>query len=263
MSRTGRPRQFDIDSSTEAAMLLFWENGYEATSLAQLRKCMSLSSASFYAAFGSKDGAFNAAVRRYMESYGRVTLPLADDDLEPREALEKTLRASVVMQTDSAHPLGCLIGLGGIIAGTDEKRRAALQDAENLRPRQRCKPSRTRDRRRETRTARGRRCSRNAASQLPTRIDPAGQRRGERRHPSSIGHRDYAVLGFDAPNKHDRQSLIRPGCLAKLTSNRTNAAGPSTGRGFNREWTPLSTAMCSRCASRTAFFRWRVGAQKS
>lgn len=127
MSRTGRPRQFDIDSSTEAAMLLFWEKGYEATSLAQLRKCMSLSSASFYAAFGSKDGAFNAAVRRYMESYGRVTLPLADDDLEPREALEKTLRASVVMQTDSAHPLGCLIGLGGIIAGTDEKRRAALQ----------------------------------------------------------------------------------------------------------------------------------------
>jgi TetR/AcrR family transcriptional repressor for divergent bdcA len=108
-------------------MLLFWEKGYEATSLAQLRKCMSLSSASFYAAFGSKDGAFNAAVRRYMESYGRVTLPLADDDLEPREALEKTLRASVVMQTDSAHPLGCLIGLGGIIAGTDEKRRAALQ----------------------------------------------------------------------------------------------------------------------------------------
>ncbi|WP_218828450.1 TetR/AcrR family transcriptional regulator [Rhodococcus sp. RS1C4] len=117
--------------------MLFWESGYDATSLAQLRAAMSLSSASFYAAFGSKEGVFDAAVQRYIESYGRVTLPLADVDLEPREAIETTLRGSVIMQTDPAHPLGCLIGLGSLIAGADGNRRAALEtrrafDRENI-----------------------------------------------------------------------------------------------------------------------------------
>ncbi|MDJ0396672.1 TetR/AcrR family transcriptional regulator [Rhodococcus sp. G-MC3] len=137
MARTGRPRKFDLDSSVEAAMLLFWESGYDATSLAQLRAAMGLSSASFYATFGSKEGVFDAAVQRYIGSYGRVTLPLAAVDLEPREAMEKTLRGSVIMQTDPAHPLGCLIGLGSLIAGADENRRAALEtrrtfDRENM-----------------------------------------------------------------------------------------------------------------------------------
>lgn len=132
MGRTGRPRQFDIDGSIKAAMLLFWESGYEATSLAQLRSHMGLSSASIYAAFGSKEGVFDAAVQQYIDTYGRVTLPLAHDNLKPRDAMEKTLRASVTMQTDQTHPLGCLIGLGSLIAGTDEKQRAVLRARRNF-----------------------------------------------------------------------------------------------------------------------------------
>ncbi|MDJ0412675.1 TetR/AcrR family transcriptional regulator [Rhodococcoides fascians] len=126
MSRTGRPRQFDEDRALEAAMVLFWENGYEATSLAQLRSSMGVSSASFYGAFGSKDGLFDAVVQRYIDSYGRATAPLADESIDPRDALEKTLRGSVAMQTDATHPLGCLVGLGGIIAGPDGGKHSAL-----------------------------------------------------------------------------------------------------------------------------------------
>ncbi|OZC44405.1 TetR/AcrR family transcriptional regulator [Rhodococcoides fascians A21d2] len=126
MSRTGRPRQFDEDRALEAAMVLFWENGYEATSLAQLRSSMGMSSASFYGAFGSKEGLFAAVVQRYIDSYGRATAPLADESMDPRDALEKTLRGSVAMQTDATHPLGCLVGLGGIIDGPDAGKHSAL-----------------------------------------------------------------------------------------------------------------------------------------
>lgn len=91
-------------------MHLFWEHGYEATSLAQLRQAMGgISSASFYAAFGSKESLFRETLTLYTEEYGTCLTPLIDPDLAPREAIEHMLRGSVDMQTGEGHPLGCLV----------------------------------------------------------------------------------------------------------------------------------------------------------
>lgn len=112
MARTGRPRSFDRGEAVQRAMLLFWEHGYEATSLAQLKAAMGgISAASFYAAFGSKEALFREVLDRYLETHGQVTAPLKDPTLPPRDALERALRQSARMQTDRAHPLGCLIVL--------------------------------------------------------------------------------------------------------------------------------------------------------
>lgn len=113
MSRTGRPRSFDLTEAVDAALQLFWRHGYEATSLAQLRAAMGLSSASFYAAFGSKEALFVRVVERYLETYGSVREAGFDPSLSPREALARFLRDSARMQTDPDHPLGCLIIFGG------------------------------------------------------------------------------------------------------------------------------------------------------
>ncbi|MGW7538588.1 TetR/AcrR family transcriptional regulator [Amycolatopsis sp. NPDC054798] len=126
MARTGRPRAFDLDQALESALLVFWEHGYEATSLAQLREALGVSSASFYAAFSSKEDLFARVVERYMSGYGTVADHLADEDLAPREAIERFLRASVAMQTDSAHPLGCLLIMTGTLTGQANARVRAL-----------------------------------------------------------------------------------------------------------------------------------------
>lgn len=113
MPRTGRPRTFDRDSAIDAAMMLFWAQGYEPTSLSQLRSSMGgLSSASFYAAFTSKEALFQDVVDRYVGSYGQVTASLKDDTLAPRNAIETALRKSAAMQTAQSHPPGCLIMFG-------------------------------------------------------------------------------------------------------------------------------------------------------
>jgi TetR/AcrR family transcriptional repressor for divergent bdcA len=112
MARTGRPRIFDREEALLQAMMLFWEQGFEATSLLQLRAAMGdISAASFYAAFESKEALYKEAVERYMGTFGRVTESFSDLTLSPREAIETTLRSTAKMQTDHAHPSGCLIVL--------------------------------------------------------------------------------------------------------------------------------------------------------
>ncbi len=138
MARTGRPRKFDRDEAVAAAMELFWRHGFEGASLERLRQAMGgLSSASFYAAFASKEALYREVLARYLDSHGHVLDALRDVRLPPRDRIEQALRHSVRMQTDASHPSGCMVTLSATIgsAGLDPLRavtaaeRAANRDA--------------------------------------------------------------------------------------------------------------------------------------
>ncbi|MED4453921.1 TetR/AcrR family transcriptional regulator [Metabacillus fastidiosus] len=64
----GRTREFDEEKALDAAMQLFWEKGYEATSLSDLTSRMGIQRPSIYSAFGGKKELFEAALRKYMMS---------------------------------------------------------------------------------------------------------------------------------------------------------------------------------------------------
>jgi AcrR family transcriptional regulator len=71
MSRIGRPREFDRDEALKKAVELFWAQGYEGTTLADLQKAMGgITAPSFYAAFGSKEALFKEAVELYHRTQG-------------------------------------------------------------------------------------------------------------------------------------------------------------------------------------------------
>lgn len=118
MGAMGRPRTFDREKAIEDAMYLFWQHGYESTSLAQLKAGIrhGISAPSFYAAFGSKEALFQECVQRYLATFGQVTNALWDNTLSAREALEVTLRSSAKMQCEPGHPSGCMVGLGSLSA---------------------------------------------------------------------------------------------------------------------------------------------------
>jgi len=114
MAQRGRPRAFDRDAALTSAMHLFWEHGFESTSLSQLKAAMGsgISAPSFYAAFESKESLYKEALDRYMEIYGHLTRSLHDPSLEPREAVFLALKRSAKMQWEGGHPKGCMVALG-------------------------------------------------------------------------------------------------------------------------------------------------------
>lgn len=64
-----RQREFDEDKVLDAAMQLFWEKGFEATSLSDLTSRMGIQRPSLYSAFGDKKGLFEAALRKYTSAH--------------------------------------------------------------------------------------------------------------------------------------------------------------------------------------------------
>jgi AcrR family transcriptional regulator len=105
--KTGRPIGFDRDAALEAAMLLFWERGFEGASMADLTQAMGLNPSSIYAAFGDKHALFSLAVKRYLESRAQYATKALE---EP--TLEKIVRAlfnsTVAFLTTPGHPHICM-----------------------------------------------------------------------------------------------------------------------------------------------------------
>jgi TetR/AcrR family transcriptional repressor of nem operon len=60
-----RPRQFDEPALLDAAIELFWSQGYAATSIEDVGRAASVGNGSIYAAYHSKDGLYVTAVGRY------------------------------------------------------------------------------------------------------------------------------------------------------------------------------------------------------
>jgi TetR/AcrR family transcriptional regulator, transcriptional repressor for nem operon len=64
----GRPRAFDPRAVVAAAADLFWERGYQATSIGELETRTGLDRSSLYHAFGSKQALFEQSADHYVEA---------------------------------------------------------------------------------------------------------------------------------------------------------------------------------------------------
>jgi TetR/AcrR family transcriptional repressor of nem operon len=62
-----RSKEFDPDAALQQALELFWERGYEATSMADLVERLGVARASIYATFGGKRELYLRALERYLQ----------------------------------------------------------------------------------------------------------------------------------------------------------------------------------------------------
>ncbi|MCF6470602.1 TetR/AcrR family transcriptional regulator [Nonomuraea sp. MG754425] len=63
-----RTKEFDPDAALQKALELFWERGYEATSMADLVQHLGIARASIYATFGGKHDLYVQALERYLQT---------------------------------------------------------------------------------------------------------------------------------------------------------------------------------------------------
>lgn len=114
----GRPREFDVDDALAAALRVFWRNGYEGASLAELTAEMGITKPSLYAAFGNKEQLFGKALDLY-EREKLAYMIVALDAPTARAVAERLLRGALAMQSSDCDPKGCLGVIGTVACGAE------------------------------------------------------------------------------------------------------------------------------------------------
>ncbi len=110
-----RPRSISKEDSLERALLLFWERGYDRTSIADLSEAIGVGPSSIYNSFGSKEQLFREAIDRYVATYASPAMKLIATDTGESavEFVRELMRLLVKLYTDKKKPAGCAIFQSG------------------------------------------------------------------------------------------------------------------------------------------------------
>lgn len=102
-------KSFDVSKTLDAAMQLFWEQGYQRTSMQDLIKTMGINPGSIYGTFGNKRELFIGALRFYQIRLNNWFEGLAAGN-SPRQAILAVFHTILKEKTENpGHCSGCLL----------------------------------------------------------------------------------------------------------------------------------------------------------
>lgn len=104
-----RPVEYDRNKVVNAALQLFWRDGYEATTIEKLLEVMELNRGSFYAAFGDKEGLFIEVLDCYMDQVLSVSEKTIQAKNHPLEAIYSFFEYFILLNDKEIRERGCLI----------------------------------------------------------------------------------------------------------------------------------------------------------
>jgi TetR/AcrR family transcriptional repressor of nem operon len=131
-----RPREFDRTQALDQAIEVFWQRGYEATSIQDLVEHMGIHRGSLYCAFGDKHGLFLAALDRYEEVFhSKIVNRLAEGSLRggAKEAIRQVFDDVVRSCAGRSGRKGCLMTNSAVELATRDEDTAARVSANLLR----------------------------------------------------------------------------------------------------------------------------------
>ncbi|MCZ3382221.1 MULTISPECIES: TetR/AcrR family transcriptional regulator [Kosakonia] len=106
----GRPKVFDREAALDKAMTLFWQHGYEATSLSDLVEATGAKAPTLYAEFTNKEGLFRAVLDRYITRFARQhEAQLLCEEKSVESALRDYFTAVAKCFTSTDTPAGCFM----------------------------------------------------------------------------------------------------------------------------------------------------------
>ncbi len=104
----GRPRIFDMDEALDKVLDIFWERGYEGTSIAELTETLGITKPSLYTAFGNKEELFKKSLSKYTAGPASFVKGVINEPTAYKVAETFLLKAADFL-TDTKHPKGCMI----------------------------------------------------------------------------------------------------------------------------------------------------------
>lgn len=126
--KRGRPATFDRAAALDIATSLFWQHGYDGTSIAMLTTAFSCAPPTIYAAFGSKEGLYREVIKRYQQR-GPADQTERANARFAYDMVESYLREVAKQFTDASHPKGCMVGTGALQCAPSSKRIATYAAA--------------------------------------------------------------------------------------------------------------------------------------
>ena len=104
----GRPRTFDPEVVLETALDVFWEKGFESTSMMDLVNATGLHKGSLYKAFGDKKGIFIAALEMYLERNFKMAMDVVMAAPSMLEGLHESVHAMFDVTVSEGCHRGCM-----------------------------------------------------------------------------------------------------------------------------------------------------------
>lgn len=119
----GPNKQFDRDETLDKAVQLFWEQGYEATSMQDLVNAMGINRASLYQTYGNKQELYLASLERYSAQILAHLSGLLDKAGTPLTNL-RDMFVHVIEQSLEGRMQGCFINNTAVELGPHDTRLA-------------------------------------------------------------------------------------------------------------------------------------------
>ena len=111
---SGRPRGFDDTAVVEAAMDVFWSNGYDGSSAEALCQQTGLGRGSLYNAFGSKQQLYEQALLRYQELGIEAQTRILNGPGSAKERLRGLMLWGIEGDLDPRQRRGCMALLAAL-----------------------------------------------------------------------------------------------------------------------------------------------------
>lgn len=104
-----RPREFDERQVIEKLMTVFWDQGYEATSMRDLVESSGLLKGSLYGAFGDKQAIYLAALKHYNNTRIRAEIEILEGEGTARQKISRLFDNVIEATKRGLYGGGCLL----------------------------------------------------------------------------------------------------------------------------------------------------------
>lgn len=106
----GRPRKIDPDIALQRAMEVFWNNGFEGTSLSDLVTATEMAKPGLYATFGDKEQLYKKTLHHYYKVWGKPQIDaLGDPSKDLKIALRTYYKNTIKGLIQEPSSCGCFV----------------------------------------------------------------------------------------------------------------------------------------------------------